>query len=274
MPRKVMWVEWDDDAELSRSQKKPGAYSPLTRDSDKKLGNVTLNEVDEYGEYEEDFGNDWTPDIDAPPTAEPWLTPEEISALAETITSVFTAAKPHVAKWWKNQALPTMKSTNESARSRFARTRKNRPPTPAAEAVTSVEVALEDEHLSMTIDEAQQRLLAALVARAFSDEQVELLMRARIENAGGPLGFKSLMERFTPQEVEGHVSSLLEANPALLDEFVSLFRGERIAGSASLPPEGRGSKWRKGRREVGSNVWPAAHESDGLKFRGKAASTS
>lgn len=47
MPRRKMWVEWDDDANLSQSQKKLGDYSPLTRDSSNKLGQATMSDVDD-----------------------------------------------------------------------------------------------------------------------------------------------------------------------------------------------------------------------------------
>ena len=51
MPRKKMWVEYDDGSRLSKSQKKPGEYSPLTReDGTKKLGHVTLSDIDEDDE--------------------------------------------------------------------------------------------------------------------------------------------------------------------------------------------------------------------------------
>lgn len=50
MPRKRMWVEWEDGAELSRSHKKPGSSSPLTRDADGQLGQVTLDELEDDDE--------------------------------------------------------------------------------------------------------------------------------------------------------------------------------------------------------------------------------
>lgn len=228
-----MWVEWDDDADLSKSQQRPGAYSPLTRDADRRLGHVTLSDVDEFDDHLEDG---WAPDFDADATDEEWLTPEEIAALAATIASAFLAAKPHVTRWWKNQALPTIKSTRESVQGRFARTRKVRRTAPANGAITSVEVSPEGEHLSMTVDEARQRLLAAVVARAFSDEQVRFLMSARIEDTDVDLGLKSWLEQLTPEEFESQVSLMLDANPALVDELLSLFRGDSIGDSANLPP--------------------------------------
>lgn len=39
-----MWVEVEEGAHLSRSRTKPGSYSPLTRDRDKKLGHATLRD--------------------------------------------------------------------------------------------------------------------------------------------------------------------------------------------------------------------------------------
>jgi hypothetical protein len=48
MQKKKMWVEWEDGSDLSKSRKKPGQYSPLTReDSTNRLGHVTLSDVDE-----------------------------------------------------------------------------------------------------------------------------------------------------------------------------------------------------------------------------------
>ena len=236
MPKKLMWVEWDDDAELSRSQKRPGAYSPLTRDADRNLGQVTLDDADEY-EY--GLGDDWTQDFDASGNDNERLTAEEIARLVLTINSVVVAAKPHVTRWWKSHARPTIKSANESLRNRFAGTRKTEWPTEATEEATSLDVSPE-EHLPMTADEAQQRLLAALVARAFSDEQVRLLMRARIEDADSHPQFKGLVGQLTPEEFEIQVGLLLESNPTLVDDFFSFFRGSRagnrIEDIAKLPP--------------------------------------
>jgi hypothetical protein len=246
MPKKRMWVEWDDDAELSQSQKSPGAYSPLTRDADRKLGHVTLSDIDEYEEDLED--DDWAPDFDAHAPDEQGWRIGEILELVESLTPVFVAAKPHVERWWKDQARPALRSTNRSVRGRLARTRKIGRPT-RIKAVTSVDAAPNDEHLSMTSEEARQRLLAAIAARAFSDEQVRLLARARIRDAGEPLAFESLMEQFWPQEVEGQVGLLLEANPGLVEEFYSRLRDDRIGDNASIASGGEGPKWRRSRRE-------------------------
>jgi hypothetical protein len=53
MPRKKMWVTYEDDAELSKSHKRPGSFSPLTReDGTNKLGHVTLDPIDDEDDDE------------------------------------------------------------------------------------------------------------------------------------------------------------------------------------------------------------------------------
>ncbi|BEL04289.1 hypothetical protein Q0Z83_024800 [Actinoplanes sichuanensis] len=55
MPRKKMWVTYEDDAELSKSHKRPGSFSPLTReDGTNKLGHVTLDPIDEDEEDDDE----------------------------------------------------------------------------------------------------------------------------------------------------------------------------------------------------------------------------
>ena len=251
MPKRLMWVEYEDDAELSQSHKSPGDYSPLTRDPDRKLGHVTLSDADEY-----EWGSvdGWLPRSDVEDADEPQWSEEDLEALAVLISAVVLAARPHVERWWKEHALPAIKATNESVRKRFARSRKTGRESTEAEVVTSVNVAPSESHLVMSRDEAEQRLLAALVARAFSDEQLRVLLGARIEDVDGHVGFRSLLEQFTPEQVEGHVNLMLEANPAFLDEFVALCRGEQIHHGASLPREMTDSRKRRLLHRVGSQA--------------------
>lgn len=233
MPKRLMWVAYEDDAELSQSHKSPGDYSPLTRDADRKLGHVTLSDADEYELGSVDGS---LPRSDVEDADEPQWSEEDLEALAALISAVVVAARPHVERWWKERALPAIKATNESVRKRLARSRKASRES-RAEVITPVDVAPHESHLVMSRDEAEQRLLAALVARAFSDEQLRVLLGARIEDVDGHVGFRSLLAQFTPEQVEGHVNLMLEANPAFLDEFVALCRGEQIGYGASLPRE-------------------------------------
>lgn len=236
MPKRLMWVEYGDDAELSRSQKSPGDYSPLTRDADGNLGHVTMSDADE-----DDRGlvDDWMPGLDSDANDEHKWSEEDVEVLTVLVGAVLVAARPHVERWWKERALPTIKATNESVRRRFAKNRKAGQT--VTEAIVSVDFAPGEARLTMSSDEAEQRLLAALVARAFSDEQLRVLSSAQIEDPEGELGLRNLLQQFTPEQVQAHVNSLLEANPAFLDEFVGLCRGEPIGQTARLHREVRGS---------------------------------
>ena len=76
----------------------------------------------------------------------------------------------------------------------------------------------------MSSAEARQRLAAALIAmavsdraKAISDEQLGILLNARIEDADDAPAGQGSLENLTPEEVEGRVHQMLTANPALLD---------------------------------------------------------
>ena len=226
MQKRLMWVEYEDDAELSRSHKNQGDFSPLTRDAEGKLGHVTLSDADddEWGS-----ADDWMPSLDADAAHEQTWSEEDVETLVLLINAVLAAARPHVERWWTERALPTIKATNKSARKRFASIRKAKRKATGPEVVASVHVAPEEARLTMSRDEADQRLLAALVARAFSDEQLRVLLSARIEDLDGELGFRNLLQQSTPAQVQVHVNLLLEANPSFLDDFIG--RGYPLCSS-------------------------------------------
>jgi hypothetical protein len=111
MGGKLMWVEWDDDARLSRSRKKPGAYSPLTRDNEDRLGHVTLSDADED---ESESTSSWP---FAPDPHSEW-DPEKFQQQVEAVATVLTLlaegavwAAPHVRQWWSDSAKPAIKTT-------------------------------------------------------------------------------------------------------------------------------------------------------------------
>ncbi|GAB2460322.1 hypothetical protein GCM10027162_64690 [Streptomyces incanus] len=67
----------------------------------------------------------------------------------------------------------------------------------------------------MGSEEASARFAAALMARLFSDEQMEILRNARIESEGGSPEL-SAVEQLTLQQVVDNVRLMLEVNPSLL----------------------------------------------------------
>lgn len=256
MPKKKMMVEWEDGAELSHSQKRPGAYSPLTRDGENNLGQVTLSDVDE--DEEDSLGDFDTSDGDEDASDQ---RAREDSVVAEIVSLVVNhlidvaveEAKPHVKRWWNDQVRPAIKSTKDSTRDKFTRIRKAGPPTRDTEAVTIVDASTEDppfdlvpapevERLRMSSDEAHQRLLAALVARAFSDEQIRILLNAQIEDTDAYLGSLTSIQQFSPAELEGRVELILEANPSFLEDFVHRYLAQRTTDESRPLSEGAESQ--------------------------------
>ncbi|WP_459740612.1 hypothetical protein [Streptomyces sp. E-15] len=233
MPRKKMWVEWEDGSDLSSSRKKPGEYSPLTReDGTNRLGQVTLSPIDED---EADAPTDPQPvfihitdDNAADSRAEE---PVDLEALLNTLVllaETFVAlqkAMPHVKRFWNTQALPAVKSTwDRVARSRRTGRRaaaaESSPPGEAAAADSSQEVmtAPEEEETSMSGAEARQRFAAALVTRMFSDEQLRILRNARIKDDVDPTELMSVMEVLRSEQFGERVKLALESNPSLTHE--------------------------------------------------------
>lgn len=254
MPKKKMLVEWDDGADLSQSRKKPGALSPLTRDGDNKLGHVTLSEVDDDEE-------DWESDRDWEEAAEARRAEQE--AQAELVALVVLAliagtqkAAPHVKRWWNDQAVPFMRRS----RSRLPRARLPRRRAAADESFVEISVdeyfmlphpaqtqpsadvtnALAEYRAQMSSAEARERFVAALVARAFSEEQLRMLRDARIDDDGAALDLASAIESLTPHQLGESITLMLEANPSWPDDE-TLSELERIIerrarGDASYVP--------------------------------------
>lgn len=224
-----MWVEYPDDAELSQSRKKPGHSSPLTRDAENNLGQVTLSDVDED---DDDSVTDpvyiYVTDVDDAESEDE--EPSELERLlgALVVLGVILAvekAKPHVTQWWSDRARPAITRT----RSRLGRLRRSgrRPATAESSAVmgqtapeSSQEMlsALDEYRSSMTSAEARDRFVAALVAREFSDAQMRILRQARIDDPVDPVELERAAEAVTPEQVAQALTLMLEANPSMVDQ--------------------------------------------------------
>ncbi|MFJ5545789.1 hypothetical protein [Micromonospora chalcea] len=108
MPSEKMWVDYEDGAHLSRSAKKPGSFSPLTRDGGtNNLGHVTLRPIDgdeicQSGPRERN-------------ELENFLREVAIEVAVAVTLKVLEAAKPHVEKWVAETAVPAATSAVASA---------------------------------------------------------------------------------------------------------------------------------------------------------------
>ncbi len=70
----------------------------------------------------------------------------------------------------------------------------------------------------MSSAEARQRFVTALVARLISEEQLQVLRNARIEDEGPEWELASAMAARTPQQLGESITLMLEANPSWPDE--------------------------------------------------------
>ncbi|MGW0435022.1 hypothetical protein ACWDV4_21090 [Micromonospora sp. NPDC003197] len=212
MPREKMWVEYDDGAHLSNSHTKPGSFSPLTRsDGSNKLGQVTLDPIEEQS-----------------------LRSSERSELEQMLRGLafslalyaLERARPHVARLMTEQVLPAVKSGLVRALSR----RKSddvldavvEPPVRVvlepADAAQEVSAVIKSYQAGMSREEARQRIVAALAARLFSDEQLRILRNARIEDEGDGPKVDGSAVVLTEQQLRDSIKLIFEATPSLLEE--------------------------------------------------------
>lgn len=257
MVRKRVEIEYPDDAELGRSRQDTEASSPnfFVPDAKGVKGQVKIYEIDED---ESDLPDDY---LDYPPSAhkvsrrvaerDPFA-----DALSDALAQVMThyinlgvaKATPHVKRWVLESAVPAVKATAQSARIRVTqRGRARRAEAQEAAAVVDaastetlpeLDAALDDRPL-MSSEEAQSRIAAALLAKAFSDEQMRMVFGARIEDGDAFEAWIKSMEGLTPSEIEAHIHSRLASNPSFLEEFFTTLLGGRPVEVQRVPVTNR-----------------------------------
>lgn len=134
-------------------------------------------------------------------------------------------AEPIVKEWWNDQGRPALKSTwNKIAGSRGARSQATAAevstvisPVPASPSQEAAAVPKEDR-VTLTSTEAWDLFVAALRARHFSEEALEVLPSARIVDGNGNLELTSAMENLSPQQIQDAIQLMLEMNPSPLSD--------------------------------------------------------
>ncbi|WP_297105030.1 hypothetical protein [Tessaracoccus sp.] len=189
------YYEWDDD-DLTPGRKKEGGLHQNLFDADGSLKGsarfVPADEVDPDPVYVTEYVTEHV----YVPAEERRLTPEQ-QELADLISEVLIAfmakgierAKPHVKRWWTESVRPFV----GEQRVRLSQRRPRRP-------LKADRVSLESDRPSddsesilpapgraaglprpkMSSAEAQARYLAAMAARAFSEEQMRMVRSADI----------------------------------------------------------------------------------------------
>jgi hypothetical protein len=218
MIRELMWVERPEGTHLSRAGT-AGGYSSLARDdgTNELETHATLYPV---GDDEDEAG----PSPEGPPV---------LQVLAGVLLAVgaLEAGRrlaPYAKGWWDDLALP---SAVTSTWHKLTGTRSTDPD-------SSREVVLADAEpdVRMSSAEARERLLAALMDRLSSDEQLRILRSARIEDEDVPPELARAMAALTPEHVGTQLRLALEADPSLAhDEAVAELR--RILGGTRFDGE-------------------------------------
>jgi hypothetical protein len=229
--------EYPDGATPGKS-KEGGLDQNIYDDQGNLVGHARFIPDDDYRyRYEDDYRR--ASDAES---EEVRLTPEEIAQLAELLAIAILAGvkvAPHVRQWWEEQVLSAIRSGlskwDEKALpaikaqwSRLTRSRKAESRQTVVSEVQAIAAAmpvadspdvtsaLAVYQASMSSTEARERFVAALVARAFSDEQMRILRETPVR-AGDALDLGHLMEAVTPEEVARHINQVLQSNPTLLE---------------------------------------------------------
>ncbi|MGY5058679.1 hypothetical protein ACWDFR_32260 [Streptomyces sp. 900105755] len=227
--RVKMWVEYPAGTRLSKSRT-PGGYSSLARD-------VETNDLETHATLfpVDDDSEDEAGSIPDPPPVfvnvtderasdsqdDERLTAEEIVELLELL---YTIAKwverfaPQARVWWNRQALPVVKSTWD----RVVGVRRDDSRSAAVAADDVVEAPGEEHRVDMSSAEARERLVAALKARLFSDEQLRVLRNARIEGDADPFELSSALGGLTLEQLREGIRLMVETHPEVLSEEMSL----------------------------------------------------
>lgn len=225
MPRRKMWVEWEEGSDLSLSRKRPGEYSPLTRDEDNNLvGQVVLSDVNEGDDKREsESGPDDVTREGATADTDEMSDVEAVLGLLAVLGVVVVVQKagPHVQKWWTDRVVPFLKRSQPRLRRRSPIRDAAVPAIsdPVSDSSTHALVtALEEYRASMSSAEARERLVLALVARLYSDEQLRVLRNARIDDDAARTALRT-METATPEELAARLTLMLESNPTWPDDL-------------------------------------------------------
>lgn len=104
-------------------------------------------------------------------------------------------------------------------------------------------VASEQYRKNMSSAEAQARYLAALAARAFSDEQMTLVSNANIVDGEGLAELQQSLRALPPEQVKAIIEAV-EANPSVLNGDVSAELGKLLCADPheGIPIERRSSQ--------------------------------
>lgn len=224
------YYEWDDDSLTPGHKKEGGLHQNLFDDEGNLKGSarfVPSEDADDDQEYETDYVTKRV----YVPAEERRLTPEqeELAELVGAVLVVFLAkgiekSKPHVKKWWTESVRPLV----GKQRARMPKLLSRKAPTVDSDLVesgrsngssdqASIKAEISAKRPKMSIAEAQARYLAAVAARAFSEEQLSMIRSANVIDADGFGEVEARIAELPPSEVRELVSRMV-TDPSMLSE--------------------------------------------------------
>jgi hypothetical protein len=225
--------EWDDD-DLTPGRKREGGLHQNLFDS---KGNLRGN-----ARFVPDDGSEQEPLVVTETVYVPVETrrrTQEEEALTQAITELLATfiyvgiakATPVVGKWLRDTARPAIAAKRAQVRQRLSRPKGTGDQTVVAGTVVECSHELSEgpepeSRPDMSSAEAKARYLAALAARAYSDEQMRLVANANIVDGEDLAQLQHSLAELPPDQVKRLIESMV-TNPALLGE-------EALAHLASL----------------------------------------
>lgn len=215
--------EWDDDG-LTPGRKKEGGLHQNLFDREGNLRGSARFVPDDGSEQEPLIVTETV----YVPVEQRRRTQEE-EALTQAITELLTTfiyvgiakATPVVGKWLRETARPAFDTKRAGVRKRLTRSKTAGDRTVVAGTVVEPshelsEVA-EQSRPDMSSAEAKARYLAALAARAYSDEQMRLVANANIVDGEDLAQLQRSLAELPPDQVKRLIEAMV-TNPALLGE--------------------------------------------------------
>lgn len=212
--------EWDDD-ELTPGRKREGGLHQNLFDHEGRLkGNARFVPHDDRAERLQITETVFVPIEERRRSREEEELQQAIAALVSAlIDQAIARGKPLLERWWRENARPSLSAQRvqlAALRRRSRRQRKSVEGTATHES-SALPPASEGSRLSMSSAEARARYLAALAARAYSDEQLRLISSADIVDTHDVAALERSLSALPPDQV-GALLRTMVTNPSLLED--------------------------------------------------------
>ena len=228
MARQAGYYEWDDD--LTPGKKKEGGWHQNLYDTEGRLkGSAHFVPVDDDQEDPTVVTETMYIPADERLSKTQEMVAEIVSSvIVKLIEDGVQVAKPHVQRWWNETAVLFAKAKAKDWKHRRSLRHAEKAPqgveeividdvTSSSEESSSISILQADERPTMSRAEAQARLLAAVAARAYCDEQLRMVSDSQIIDTEDSETIRSTLSQI-PRE---HLIAVIEhmtRHPHLLEE--------------------------------------------------------